>query len=104
MFPNEWKKLISQAPNKHLVELRKMAGSISESKSNEGKVPRLFFIDNLRTFLIILVFLDHLAITYGSPFGSWYYHEGQVGFPAAALCATFQGLAQAFFMGLLFFL
>ena len=62
-----------------------MADDLSESKSNQGRVPtpRLFFVDNLRTFLIILVFLDHLAITYGSPFGSWYYHEGQVGFPEA---------------------
>jgi glucans biosynthesis protein C len=77
---------------------------MAESITIEGKGSRLFFIDNLRTFLIILVFLDHLAITYGSPFGSWYYHEGQVGFPAAALYATYQGFAQAFFMGLLFFL
>jgi glucan biosynthesis protein C len=83
-----------------------MADDLSESKSNQGRgpTPRLFFVDNLRTFLIILVFLDHLAITYGSPFGSWYYHEGQVGFPAAAVYGTFQGIAQAFFMGLLFFL
>jgi surface polysaccharide O-acyltransferase-like enzyme len=34
----------------------------------------------------------------------WYYHEGQVGFPAAAIYGAFQGIAQAFFMGLLFFL
>jgi glucan biosynthesis protein C len=83
-----------------------MADDLSESKSNQGRVPtpRLFFVDNLRTLLIILVLLDHLAITYGSPFGSWYYHEGQVGFPAAAVYGTFQGIAQAFFMGLLFFL
>jgi glucan biosynthesis protein C len=82
-----------------------MAGSTSESKPNQGKVPqRLFFVDNLRTFLIILVFLDHLAITYGSPFGLWYYHEGQVGFPEAAIYGAFQSTAQAFFMGLLFFL
>jgi peptidoglycan/LPS O-acetylase OafA/YrhL len=27
---------------------------------------RLFFIDNLRVFLIILVILQHLAITYGA--------------------------------------
>ena len=79
--------------------------NISEPKHAQGKTPtRLLFIDNLRTLLIILVFLDHLAITYGSPFGNWYYHEGQVGFPSAAPYATFQGFAQAFFMGLLFFL
>ena len=83
-----------------------MADQLPESKPNQDRVPtqRLFFVDNLRTLLIIMVFLDHLAITYGSPFGSWYYHEGQVGFPEAAVYGTFQGLAQAFFMGLLFFL
>jgi glucans biosynthesis protein C len=82
-----------------------MADDLSELKSNQGKVPlRLFFVDNLRTFLIILVMLDHLAITYGSPFGLWYYHEGQVGFPEAAIYGAFQSIAQAFFMGLLFFL
>jgi hypothetical protein len=78
---------------------------ISESDLNRVKAPsRLFFIDNLRTFLIVLVFLDHLAITYGSPYGLWYYHEGQVGFPEAAIYGAFQSIVQAFFMGLLFFL
>jgi glucan biosynthesis protein C len=87
------------------LEKREMNGNIPESNVNQAKTPqRLFFIDNLRTFLIILVFLDHLAITYGSPFGSWYYHEGLVGFPEAAIYATYQGFTQAFFMGLLFFL
>ncbi len=82
----------------------KTADTTSESKSNQCKVPiRLFFVDNLRTFLIVLVFLDHLAVTYGSPFGLWYYHEGQVGFPEAAIYGAFQSIVQAFFMGLLFF-
>ena len=78
---------------------------ISESKPNQSKVTqRLLFVDNLRSLLIILVMLDHLAITYGSPFGLWYYHEGQVGFPESAIYGAFQSIAQAFFMGLLFFL
>ncbi len=82
-----------------------MADTTSESKPPHGKVPpRLLFVDNLRTLLIILVFLDHLAITYGSPYGLWYYHEGQVGFPEAAIYGAFQSTVQAFFMGLLFFL
>jgi hypothetical protein len=29
--------------------------------------PRLYFVDNLRTFVIILFFLVHIAITYGDP-------------------------------------
>jgi glucan biosynthesis protein C len=66
--------------------------------------PRLFFVDNLRVFLIALVLLVHLAITYGSPVGSWYYQEGILGMPTAAVYVAFLGLCQAFFMGLLFLL
>ena len=51
--------------------------------------PRLFFIDNLRTMLIILVILQHLAITYGSPTGSWYIHEGIVDLPAGFVYVFF---------------
>src|ERR1700730_8163280 len=38
------------------------------------KSPRLFFMDNLRVFLTILVIMHHLAITYGAA-GSWYYYD-----------------------------
>jgi glucan biosynthesis protein C len=66
---------------------------------------RLLFVDNLRTFLIALVFLDHLAIVYGSPAGNFYnFQLGQVGMPLGLVYVTFQAIAQAFFMGLLFLL
>ena len=38
--------------------------------------PRLFYVDNLRTLLIILVILWHMAVTYGAP-GFWSYRESQ---------------------------
>jgi glucan biosynthesis protein C len=66
--------------------------------------PRLFFIDNLRAVLIILVILQHLAITYGAPTGSWYIHEGFVDLPAGFIYVFFLAANQAFFMGLLFLL
>jgi glucans biosynthesis protein C len=66
--------------------------------------PRLLFVDNLRVFCIALVLLVHLAITYGSPVGSWYYQEGVLSMPTAAIYVAFLGLCQAFFMGLLFLL
>ncbi len=66
--------------------------------------PRLFYIDNLRTFLIILVILVHLTITYGAPTGLWYIHEGIVDFPWSFPYVYFQVVSQAFFMGLLFLL
>jgi surface polysaccharide O-acyltransferase-like enzyme len=62
---------------------------------------RLWYLDNLRIFLISLVVLHHLSITYGAP-GSWYYNESQpeglLILPLAMLVAT----NQAFFMGLFF--
>jgi glucan biosynthesis protein C len=63
---------------------------------------RLFFLDNLRVLPITLAILVHLTITYGSPTGSWYYHEGLVGLPLGAIYVLFQAASQAFFMGLLF--
>ena len=51
---------------------------MSKSLPTRVSQSRLFFVDNLRVLLIALVFLVHLAITYGSPVGSWYYQEGLV--------------------------
>lgn len=62
---------------------------------------RLFFIDNLRILLIVLVVLHHLAITYGAP-GSWYYEEGQPDMIATILFSIFVAINQAFFMGFFF--
>ena len=62
---------------------------------------RLFFIDNLRILLIVLVVLHHLAITYGAP-GSWYYEEGQPDMTATIIFSLFTAINQAFFMGFFF--
>lgn len=67
------------------------------------KPARLFYIDNLRIFLISLVVLHHLAITYGAP-GGWYYNESQAGLPEILLLSMFVASNQAFFMGFFFFL
>jgi len=81
------------------------------TKLNSGKnngagliqKPRLLFIDNLRIFVISLVVLHHLAITYGAP-GGWYYTEGQPGIVASIFLTLFVATNQSFFMGLLFFI
>jgi glucans biosynthesis protein C len=65
--------------------------------------PRLFFVDNLRTFAIILVLLVHIGITYGAP-GLWYYKEGTLTGPQYYVFLAFNCTCQAFFMGLLFLL
>ena len=64
---------------------------------------RLLFVDNLRSFAIILVFLVHIAITYGAS-GLWYYKEGQLQGPEYYVFLAFTCVCQAFFMGLLFLL
>lgn len=65
-------------------------------------INRLYFIDNLRIFLISLVVLHHLSITYGAP-GDWYYNEAEVGFPAVLPMLMFVAANQSFFMGMFFF-
>ncbi|HYQ57363.1 MAG TPA: acyltransferase family protein [Draconibacterium sp.] len=64
---------------------------------------RLFYIDNLRIFLICLVVLLHFNITYGAP-GDWYYNESEAGMPEMIIQAMFNITNQAFFMGMFFFI
>lgn len=65
---------------------------------------RLVYVDNLRIFLIILVVLHHLAITYGAP-GSWYYKEvKEPGMLSFVLLTLFVAANQSFFMALFFFI
>ncbi len=64
---------------------------------------RLLFVDNLRTFVIVLVILVHLSITYGGE-GGWYYNEAPSGTASSALLTWFNASCQSFFMGLLFLL
>lgn len=62
---------------------------------------RLFFIDNIRILLMVLVILQHLSITYGGP-GPWYYREGTPGQIEFLVFALFQVINQSFFMGFFF--
>lgn len=63
------------------------------------KQGRLYFIDKLRTFLIVLVIFHHALITYGG-MGGWYFVDP--GADENILFIIFGALDQAFFMGLLF--
>lgn len=60
---------------------------------------RMFFVDNIRVLLTVLVLLHHLMITYAGS-GGWYYKEGLQDFPTTAFGAWFCATDQAFFMGL----
>ncbi|WP_247665026.1 acyltransferase [Nocardiopsis sp. B62] len=63
---------------------------------------RLFFVDNLRVFLTVLVVLHHVAITYGN-IPLWFYTEPAQD-PTGGLLDLFVILNQTFFMGLFFLL
>lgn len=62
---------------------------------------RIFYIDNLRIFLIALVILHHLSITYGAS-GSWYYREVEGDTVTTLILTMFTATNQSFFMGLFF--
>lgn len=68
---------------------------------------RLFYIDNLRTLLIILVILFNLALLYGSPLGDRPYHGNQ---PPGIIESVFESIfyisffavTESFLMGFFF--
>ncbi len=64
---------------------------------------RLFYIDNLRTVLTILVIVLHAAVTYGSE-GGWYYEEPTQDMLAIIPLTMIAAIFQSFFMGLFFFI
>ena len=82
----------------------------AESKEETGFIDgdssedRLWYIDNIRLFVIVCVVMHHLAVTY-SGFGSWYYTAGDnLDTLATVWFAFYLSFQQAYFMGLLFML
>jgi glucan biosynthesis protein C len=63
---------------------------------------RLLYIDNVRTSLITLVVLCHLAVTYGAE-GAWYYSEaGEMSTAAFIFIMPLLAIGVAFSLGLFF--
>src|SRR5438876_1268113 len=77
------------------------AGARGKLAPPAAKSSRLFFIDYLRAFLIILVIMLHLAFTYGSSINLWYYHDTTNAL-TAGLVTSLIGIGQAFCLGLFF--
>ena len=82
---------------------------MSSTSAANGQLPatnltsRLFFIDNLRTGLIILVVLHHVAVVYGGSVVPFYYFEPPFTDPLAFLVLlVFVLVNQSWFMGALF--
>ncbi|WP_026792855.1 acyltransferase family protein [Pleomorphomonas oryzae] len=68
------------------------------------RLGRLAYLDHLKWFVIILVVLMHLNVTYSGN-GLWYYKEQASYGPLSGLLFGLYGsLTQAWFMGLLFFI
>ena len=69
--------------------------------TDKPKKTRLFFVDNLRILLIILLVLHHLIITYGHA-GMWYYLEGRPDDLTILIATLFTAINQAFFLAFFF--
>ena len=73
-------------------------------ESTLGMRERDFYIDCLRSVMIVLVVLHHTAITYGAS-GLWGYKElPSSGTPSSVILTLFTATNQAYFMGFLFLL
>jgi surface polysaccharide O-acyltransferase-like enzyme len=81
-------------------------GNIEEKYFHRSKNIRFAYLDNLRSFVIILVIAQHAAVTY-SDIGGWYYKEGlqeNLNIFELIVFAILQSFTQAWFMGILFFI
>jgi hypothetical protein len=77
-----------------------VAASVAAPGRTRG---RLFFVDNLRVYLTILVLAHHLAITYGN-IPAWTYLEPPSNPAEGAPLDLLVGLNQVYFMGFFFLL
>ena len=68
-------------------------------RENEQATSRLLFIDNLRTYLTLLVIAHHLMVIYAGS-GGWIYHENRQDEITSAIGGWFCSVNQAYFMGL----
>jgi len=73
-------------------------------EENEEKKPtRMFFLDNLKILLTILVIMHHTMMTYGV-LGDWYFKDPNTDEVSSFIFIILSGLNQGFFMALFFFI
>jgi glucan biosynthesis protein C len=72
--------------------------------ANIASQARLIFADNLRTALMVLVVLHHLAVIYGANYPFYYVEPAYSEVLALIVLVVFQLLNQAYFMGFFFLL
>ncbi|OKS86416.1 acyltransferase family protein [Mucilaginibacter polytrichastri] len=80
-----------------------MSSQTASLSSAPGHPQKLFYIDNLKIFLTVLVILHHTVITYGGS-GGWYYTQKTTHMGALVPMTMFVSLNQSFFMGFFFLL
>ena len=71
--------------------------------ATQAEAGRLFFIDNIRIFLTVLVILHHLMIIYAGN-GLWIYNENLQDGVTATVGRWFCSVNQSYFMGLFLFI
>ena len=75
----------------------------AEAQAKASDKSRLLYIDNMRVWLIILVIVGHMAITYGAPTGDWYYREeGEVSALFDIITLLLLGIGASFLLGLFY--
>ncbi|WP_165423418.1 acyltransferase family protein [Ktedonosporobacter rubrisoli] len=90
------------------VERTPLHGELAAPQALNAEFPapkrtRVFFVDNLRVSLTILVIVHHLAITYGA-LGAWYFQDPNKDMLATVVLSILVAIDQAFFMGFFFLL
>lgn len=87
----------------NLAGAHRVAAPLPGAQATAVDKPRLLYIDNMRVWLIILVVVGHMAITYGAPTGDWYYREqGQVGALFDIVTLLLLGIGASFLLGLFY--
>ena len=78
-----------------------------KASSGSGILPaasgKIYYIDQLKVLLTILVVMHHAFVTYGAP-GGWYYAEKTTLMGALIPMTLFVSINQSYFMGFFFFL
>jgi fucose 4-O-acetylase-like acetyltransferase len=80
-----------------------MLSATTQSSQATAKTDKLFYIDNIKLLLTVLVILHHTFVTYGGP-GSWYYTEKTAQTGALIPMTMLVSINQSFFMGFFFLL
>ncbi len=85
-----------------VIDVVSTGAQLAAAEVRSASKVRLSYIDNVRTFLITLVVLCHVAITYGAE-GAWYYHEtGEKSTVAFIIIMPLLAIGAAFLLGLFF--